>query len=215
MLFMNKRREPEVYGLRLNCTNKKVVATILLLCDILKPVNMLSLYLQEEHVNFTSLPKHVKITTDSLHAVIQKYEGNDWDDVEFAKSEQIFQEIDDRTDLGRQMRGDQQALDPRTFLQETGIPLIYDLIQEIEDAFCIGAPVLSAFAILNPDNLPDTVGELKEYGNNHIQTLVDFYGSRKEDTFMGHTIQMPALMDPLLLKTELESFKTHLFMLSD
>ena len=31
------------------------------MCDILKPVNMLSLYLQEDHVNFTSLPIHVKV----------------------------------------------------------------------------------------------------------------------------------------------------------
>jgi hypothetical protein len=46
-----------------------------------------------------------------------------------------------------------------------GIPLIYDLIQEIEDhAFCTGSKVLQSFGILNPHNLPDAMGDLANYG---------------------------------------------------
>jgi hypothetical protein len=44
-----------------------------------------------------------------------------------------------------------------------GIPLIYDLIQEIEDAFCTGSSALPSFGILDPHNLPDTVQELSDY----------------------------------------------------
>lgn len=47
-----------------------------------------------------------------------------------------------------------------------GIPLIHDLIQEIEDAFCTGSAVLTAFGVLDPHtgNLPDSIEELSKYG---------------------------------------------------
>jgi hypothetical protein len=41
-------RESELYGIRLAVTKKKIVATILLLGDIPKLVNMLSLYIQQD-----------------------------------------------------------------------------------------------------------------------------------------------------------------------
>lgn len=61
------RKDPEVYGIRVSATNKSLLAGTVLLCDILKPVNMLSLYLQQEDINFTTLPIRVKETTDLLH----------------------------------------------------------------------------------------------------------------------------------------------------
>ncbi|KAL5006843.1 hypothetical protein ScPMuIL_015649 [Solemya velum] len=173
-----EKRDPEVMGIRGNTTNKMIVATILLLCDILKPVNMLSLYLQSP-------------TSDSPHS----------------------QTI---TDLARRLRVNQhvdQTASPKSFLRETGIPLIYDLIAEIENAFSTGAPVLSHFRVLDPLNLPDLLHDLAEYGHASIQGLVNFYGTAKTDIFQGHTMQEPAMLDQTQLETELKTFKVHLFML--
>lgn len=125
-----EKRDPEVMGIRGNTTNKMIVATILLLCDILKPVNMLSLYLQESNIRFTSLPNHVKLTTDLLHGLIETYQEHiDSDtlnttDTEFSKCQNIFDEIDDRTDLARRLRVNQhvdQTASPKSFLRETGM----------------------------------------------------------------------------------------------
>lgn len=119
------KKEPEIYGLRLILTNKTVVATILLLCDILKPLNLLSLYLQAENINFTSLPQHVRATEDSLTGLVEIYEQNMDNlvdsDTEFAKCEQLFAEITDRTVLGRRMRmGPDPELTPQEYLTKTG-----------------------------------------------------------------------------------------------
>lgn len=46
----------------------------------------------------------------------------------------------------------------------TGIPLIYSLVQEVQDAFSTGEPVLTGFSFLHPENLPQTIPELREYG---------------------------------------------------
>jgi hypothetical protein len=42
--------------------------------------------------------------------------------------------------------------------------MVYDLINEIADAFCNHSAVLSAFSVLDPGNLPDSVTEIAEYG---------------------------------------------------
>ncbi|XP_078327996.1 zinc finger MYM-type protein 1-like [Crassostrea virginica] len=210
----DEKKDPEILGIRFNVTKKPLLAGIVLLCDILKPVNMLSLYLQEQDINFTTLPMHVKETTDILHELIGKYQENQLDETEFLKVRDLFTEINDRTDLARRMRDrDRDEMTPETFLGRIGIPLIYDLIQEIEDAFCTGAPVLSSFGVLDPRNLPDTVEKLSDYGQDEIQKIADFYGSPKDDAFQGHRIQVRALFDSVALRTELTSFKRHLYML--
>uniref|UniRef100_A0A8W8NVZ1 HAT C-terminal dimerisation domain-containing protein n=1 Tax=Magallana gigas TaxID=29159 RepID=A0A8W8NVZ1_MAGGI len=46
-----------------------------------------------------------------------------------------------------------------------------------------------------------------------INRLVEFYGTAKGDTFQGHRVQVRAQFDPVALRTELENFKRHLYML--
>ena len=64
--------------------------------------------------------------------------------------------------------------------------MIYDLIQEIEDAFCTGAPVLSSFGVLDPRNLPDTVEKLSDYG----QVLIIMYQQQKEPHYTDVSVLM-------------------------
>lgn len=67
-------RDPEVQGIRHCATQKDVIATILVLADVLKPVNYLSLYLQQDCGTFTELPAKVKKCTDDLHEIVQNYQ---------------------------------------------------------------------------------------------------------------------------------------------
>ncbi|XP_061179465.1 uncharacterized protein LOC133188093 [Saccostrea echinata] len=160
------------------------------------------------------LPIHVKETIDSLHLLVENYQRNQLNDTEYQKCGELFLEVDDRTNLARRMRAAAaNELTPESFLEQTGIPLIYDLIQEIEDAFCTGSAVLPSFGILDPHNLPDTVQELLDYNQESINRLVEFYGTAKDDTFLGHRVQVRAQFDPVALRTELENFKRHLFIL--
>lgn len=53
-------------------------------------------------------------------------------------------------------------------IKETIKPLIYDLINEIQDAiaYMYVEPVLEAFGILDPRNLPDDIEDFHEYGKS-------------------------------------------------
>uniref|UniRef100_A0A8W8P2L5 Uncharacterized protein n=1 Tax=Magallana gigas TaxID=29159 RepID=A0A8W8P2L5_MAGGI len=66
------------------------------------------------------LPTDVKDTIDLLHLLVENYQRKQLHDTEYQKCGDLFLEVDERTNLARRMRG---------------ISLIYDLIQEIEDAF--------------------------------------------------------------------------------
>lgn len=119
------RKDPDVYGIRVSATNKSLLAGTVLLCDILKPVNMLSLYLQQEDINFTTLPIRVKETTDLLHQLIEKYSRNQLDDTEYAKVNGMFLEVDDRTTLARRMRACANRITPESFLEQTGEAILF------------------------------------------------------------------------------------------
>lgn len=81
--------KPDLFGVIANITRQPVVTTILLLRDILKPIQSLNLHLQRDHVSFSSLTGIVKNIVDELHLLISQYE-NSYDDTEFSKCRKIF-----------------------------------------------------------------------------------------------------------------------------
>lgn len=85
----NEKKDPEIYGIRAGLLQKPLVAMILLLCDVLRQLHILSQYLQGSDVNFTYLPFHVKQTTEQLHLLIDSLNNND-ESTNF-KSKHIFQ----------------------------------------------------------------------------------------------------------------------------
>ena len=50
------------------------------------------------------------------------------------------------------------------YLQSVGIPIIYQLIAEVEDAFTVQSNVLAAFSVLDPSSLPNGVADINDYG---------------------------------------------------
>ena len=81
--IIDESRDPEVQGIRLSATRKDVIAMILVLADVLKPVNYLSLYLQQDCGTFTALPARVKKCTDDLHEIVDNYQNMNLTGLEF------------------------------------------------------------------------------------------------------------------------------------
>lgn len=75
--------DPELQGIRTSMTKKDLVAMILVLSDILKPVNMLSLYLQGDCGVFADLPAKVQGCREHLEDVIQRYQQGNLEDLEY------------------------------------------------------------------------------------------------------------------------------------
>ncbi|XP_052260782.1 E3 SUMO-protein ligase KIAA1586-like isoform X2 [Dreissena polymorpha] len=159
-------REPEVQGIRHSATNRGVIAMILVLADVLKPVNYLSLYLQQDCGTFTELPARVKKCTDDLHDIVHNYQNMTLMGLEFGKCEEMFDIITDRTTLARRVRAGVQmeAINPEGFLRLYGVPLVLALVNEVEDAFSNHSAVLSAFSFLDPSHLPEEAKDVHDYG---------------------------------------------------
>ncbi|XP_045197256.2 uncharacterized protein LOC123551985 [Mercenaria mercenaria] len=123
--IFTETREPEIAGIRAKAADRKTVLTILLLSDVLKPVNHLSLYLQSDIGYFSSLTERVKACINELHGLIEQYEQGQFDDdLEFRKCDDLLNVISDRTDLARRLRDDNNQLTPHDYLQTVGIPMI-------------------------------------------------------------------------------------------
>lgn len=158
----DKKREPEVLGLRMILTRKNIIAMILLLCDVLRPVNILSMFLQDSKINLSSVNGRVQATVNELTALIPLLQNLD-NSTYFSKVTEYFDEINDRTVLQRRLRDANRDLTPADFLRDTGSPFIYSLIGEIQDAFTC-SPLLTSFGILDPRQLPEQAQDLTNYG---------------------------------------------------
>lgn len=90
-------------GLRMILAQTDVVAMILLLCDLLRSLNFLSLYLQDPHIRFTSVDNWVIATINELTELILPLENLDGTSY-FFKVTDFFEEISDRVELQRKMR---------------------------------------------------------------------------------------------------------------
>ncbi|XP_033730344.1 uncharacterized protein LOC117319689 isoform X2 [Pecten maximus] len=211
-ILYQERREPEVYGLRNCIMQKDFIAMVLLLCDVLQPVNRLSLFLQDADLNFVNVDIKVKATANELEALIPLLENQDATTY-FSKIDELFTEIDDRTNLARRQRINAAQLTSQQFLQLTGCPFIHSLINEIQDAFQCH-PVFKSFKALDPRQLPDTIIEIGDFGTADIKRLGDHYGTAKEDTFKGHVSRCNADLDQNGLVTEYTGFKHQMFISS-
>ena len=86
-------------------------------------------------------------------------------------------------------------------------------MEEIKGAFNISnLPVLNAFLKLDPPGLPDRDSLLFEsHGDEELKMLHDFYGTGKQDTFLGRMVQSDTLYETqfssLLLK--FRNFKSY------
>ncbi|CAC5383686.1 unnamed protein product [Mytilus coruscus] len=149
-------KEPEILGLRQIIMRKNMIGMALILCDILKPVNVLNLYLQV-----------------------------------FSKIDNICDMVNERTVLARRLRGDQNdGFTIDGFIRDVGVPFIFSLMNEIQDAFH-ASPLLNAFGAIDPRNLPENLQELPEHGE----------------------VSPPDFNSSLVVEGELRAYRQQLFMM--
>ncbi|XP_061193667.1 uncharacterized protein LOC133201890 [Saccostrea echinata] len=210
----DEKKQPEIYRIRFCLTQQNTVAMMMLLCDVLKPLSHLSVYLQGEYVNFTHIGTHVRHANDTLHDIIQKVQRPEIDpELKFSKIQELFDEITDRTQLAMR-RKNLQHTTPDDFLRTIGVPFIYSLIAEVEDAFRC-TPVLQALGILDPRNLPKNIQEIPGFGDDEMDRIANFYGNPKEDTFMNYVTRCGSdLNAPVKVCAEFKAFKHQMFIMS-
>ena len=156
-----------------------------------------------------------KKLVDELHHLMERYMSNNATpdaDLYLSKMSVLFEEIDERDNFARRLRA-HNVYNEQQVVEELAIPLIHGLISEIEDAFHC-SPVLAGFSIFNLNNVPDSLAELQDFGNNEpINSLAKHYGNRKEDHFQGHTTEAHPRYTEAAYIAEFQAFKHQMFML--
>ncbi|XP_060580671.1 uncharacterized protein LOC132737405 [Ruditapes philippinarum] len=141
--------------------NKKLIAAAAVLCDMLAPLCTFSDYLQGD-VYFTLVNEKVSALVDKLHSLVHRFKrvGQGEADIglKFSKVESFWEEIDDRTDLSRRLRGP-PSVTIHQFAEEFAVPIVYSLIGEVEDAFHC-SEVLQSFSVFNMKNVPDSIADV-------------------------------------------------------
>ena len=60
-MLIDRKREPEIIGLREMVTNKTTLVAILVLSDLLQPVNLFCKYLQGGSLDFNTVAGKIKV----------------------------------------------------------------------------------------------------------------------------------------------------------
>lgn len=81
--LLEDTREPEIEGIRAKATNPEIILTILLFTDVLKPVDLLSKYLQSDCGFFTSIDERVRLCVAKLQMTIVDYQEGNFGGYEF------------------------------------------------------------------------------------------------------------------------------------
>lgn len=117
-------------------------------CDVLRPLNFLSLYLQDPHIRFTLVDNRVIATINKLTELIPLLKNLDRTTY-FFKVTDFFEDISDRVEVQRRM-WNQRDVNPAEFFRTVGVPFIYSVIGEVSHAF-ITSPVLNSFLPLDQE----------------------------------------------------------------
>ena len=150
---------------------------LLLLAEVLCPINILSKYLQ------TSTLVYALITAVSfLHISGQ------------------------RNHLGHELRGRDKASqhEPsaliKKLLAEIGYSFVDDLISEIKEALVVDNPILEAFNIFSIET------QSEEYSREHMHILCNHYGDQINDIYQGDSTPAEAIISTLEQEVEFQDF---------
>ncbi|XP_060602136.1 uncharacterized protein LOC132755300 [Ruditapes philippinarum] len=129
----------------------------------------------------------------------------------FSKLPMIWDLIDERRELARRLR-DEGPITIQQFAEEVARPMVYSLIQELEDAFHC-SPALGAFSVFDMRHVPSNPLELGDYGQTSISHIADHYGEAKQDTFMGHHVVAQPEFPAEIIRREFSAFKHQMFIM--
>ena len=176
MIFF-ERGDAEAKGVRDQLLEPNLLLMLLLLAEVLCPINILSKYLQ------TSTLVYALITAVSfLHISGQ------------------------RNHLGHELRGCDKASqhEPsaliKKLLAEIGYSFVDDLISEIKEALVVDNPILEAFNIFSIET------QSEEYSREHMHILCNHYGDQINDIYQGDSTPAEAIISTLEQEVEFLDF---------
>ena len=204
----------ELVTYRNTILDTETVYQITFLEDVLSVTNILSLLLQLDKKDFSTIAQPV---TEVLKNFGENIDTNYLKN--FNNANEIIEKIkvyerQNIVSFGLRKCQQQNHNLIKDILDKKVIkPFIDESIKEMKNAFNISnLPVLNAFLKLDPQKIPDKDSLLFEnYGVEKVTLLHNFYIKGKGDSFQGRTVQADALYDTQLscLLLEFSNFKSY------
>ena len=152
--------EAEVRGIRSMLLNHKLIFCICLMTDILSIFNLLSLTLQKQGVLLVDIKNCVGLTVDKLRLLSNATHPDEFEAIlspkhsYYASFNDYLTTLNDFKITRKNLRYHGHNITIDSFHQNIAVPLIEELINEINTAFeTTDFPVLDAFHSYNPQSI--------------------------------------------------------------
>ena len=203
-----ERGDAEAKGVRDQLLEPGLLLMMLLLAEVLAPINNLSKFLQTSTLLYTSVTTKVNSLIDRLHKIKDGLENHDSVDTNlkfFNRATTFLQISSERNDLGRNLRGrtrvgEEPNVLVTSFLARTGYSFMDDLIREISDALIEENPILLAFNVFNLED------QSNDYRQDQLNILSAHYGDNKIDNYENDVNRADALINAGEVTGEVELF---------
>ena len=205
----NEKGDEDAKGIRDQLLSPTSILMLLLLAEVLVPINSFCCFLQTRNSNYSLIMSKFQRVVTKLEKIKMNLQNHDAIDVNLyfylANDLLKFSEISMSKAKSLRSRDDQHSPTDQTiirFITEVGEPFVKDLIIEIEDAMKETSPVLSGFDLFNPD----AVDKSKQNRMDLLKTLCDHYGTSINDSYEGQTTTAAPVINPVHAKSEFEDF---------
>ena len=203
------RSDCDAKGLRDELLNPSRVIMLLLLAEVLVPINNFCQFLQTKNLNYSLMMEKFSKVITKVENIQEKISSNDFESLKFfPQVENLLDFSRDRMVNGRNLRSSQtndghsntELLN--NFMNRVGDPFLSSLIDELQDAKNETWPVFSGFDLFNPMAADKSL----ETRRKHLDTLLSHYGQVATDTFEGQTIAAAPLVNSEHARTEFLEF---------
>ena len=150
-----------------------MIATLCILCDIIKFTNSLQTFLQAARLKRCDIPRVLNTLKDNLQAKIENAAHPPTSN---------FDRVEEFIDIARKSSGGRYQLRSYAEFKLSNSQanfvkrVISDLIGETENAFDIPEHLLG-FSTIDPQAMPSDVIALRKFGEQEIKSLACFYGT--------------------------------------
>jgi hypothetical protein len=171
--------DAEAFGLAKLVKSYNFIASVSMLCDALDPVARLCTALQAKVLDFAELNFLVDTCIGDLQAMMSSP----------SEATEYFKKVD--TLLSTELKEwDLEVSDDKKskFKQEILVPYFKNLIDNIKGHFEDSRGIITALNIFDPRHLPEKESELREYGLQQMDVLLDYYGSARSLELNGATV---------------------------
>ena len=198
-LICLETKETDITGYRNMLMKHRIVFCLYLTTDILAVMNTLFLALQKQGSLLVDIKQMVEITTDTLRKLLVTNTPSEFTDIlsprksSYANNQHFINIISDFQAQRKNLRSHFSQTNINNFHACVAIPIIKQLILEIEEAFnTTDFPVIDAFQAFDPRNIPKDLPS--GYGEKEIDLIYDFYGSNNINIFQGQRNEATAII---------------------